>query len=46
VVKSNDKKRARINAMRHLLAKFDYDDKDNEVVGEPDPLIVGRALSD
>ena len=46
VVKSNDKKRARINAMRHLLAKFDYDDKDHEVVGEPDPLIVGRALTD
>jgi polyphosphate kinase 2 len=46
VVKSNDKKRARINAMRHLLADFDYDDKDHEVVGEPDPLIVGRALAD
>ncbi|OCB36526.1 polyphosphate kinase 2 [Mycobacterium malmoense] len=46
VVKSNDKKRARINAMRHLLAKSDYDEKDHEVVGEPDPLIVGRALAD
>jgi polyphosphate kinase len=46
VVKSNDKKRARVNAMRHLLAKSDYDDKDDEVVGEPDPLIVGRALTD
>ena len=46
VVKSNDKKRARINAMRFLLAKFDYDDKDDEVVGDPDPLIVGRALVD
>jgi polyphosphate kinase len=46
VVKSNDKKRARVNAMRHLLAKSDYDDKDDEVVGEPDPLIVGRALAD
>lgn len=46
VVKSNDKKRARINAMRHLLAKFDYADKDHELVGEPDPLIVGRALAD
>ena len=32
VVKSNDKKRARINAMRHLLAKFDYDEKDDELV--------------
>jgi polyphosphate kinase 2 len=46
VVKSNDKKRARINAMRYLLGKFDYDDKDYELVGEPDPLIVGRALAD
>jgi polyphosphate kinase len=46
VVKSNDKKRARVNAMCHLLAKSDYDDKDDEVVGEPDPLIVGRALAD
>ena len=36
----------RINAMRHLLAKFDYDEKDDDVVGEPDPLIVGRALED
>ena len=35
VVKSNDKKRARVNAMRHLLAKFDYDGKDHEVVGSP-----------
>ncbi|CDQ42685.1 MULTISPECIES: polyphosphate kinase 2 [Mycolicibacterium] len=46
VVKSNDKKRARINAMRHVLSKFDYDNKDYDVVGRPDPLIVGRALSD
>ncbi|ORA08656.1 polyphosphate kinase 2 [Mycobacterium asiaticum] len=46
VVKSNDKKRARINAMRHLLDKFDYEDKDHELVGVPDPLIVGRALED
>lgn len=46
VVKSNDKKRGRINAMRYLLSRFDYDDKDHDVVGEPDPLIVGRALED
>jgi polyphosphate kinase 2 len=43
VVKSNDKKRARLNAMRHVLAGIDYDGKDAEVVGRPDPLIVGRA---
>ena len=46
MVKSNDKKRARVNAMRHVLDKFDYDNKDFEVVGRPDPLIVGRALAD
>lgn len=46
VVKSNDKKRARINAMRHVLRSFDYEDKDHDVVAEPDPLIVGRALTD
>ncbi|MEH3157048.1 MAG: polyphosphate kinase 2 [Gordonia paraffinivorans] len=43
VVKSNDKKRARVNAMRHVLSLFDYDGKDDEIVGTPDPLIVGRA---
>ena len=42
-VKSNDKKRARINAMRSFLSRFDYDDKDHAVVAEPDPLIVQRG---
>jgi polyphosphate kinase 2 (PPK2 family) len=46
VVKSNDKKRARLNAMRYVLGKFEYDDKDHLVVGRADPLIVGRALTD
>jgi polyphosphate kinase len=44
VVKSNDKKRARLEAMRHVLAGFDYDDKDETIVRQPDPLIVGRAV--
>src|SRR3989440_1204510 len=43
VIKSNDKKRARIQAMRHLLSQFSYEDKDNDLVGTPDPLLVGRA---
>ena len=43
VVKSNDKKRARLNCMRHFLSTVDYPDKDLEVIGSPDPLIVGRA---
>ena len=43
VVKSNDKKRARLAAMRYVLHRVDYEGKDIEVVGTPDPLIVGRA---
>ncbi|HEU5471282.1 MAG TPA: polyphosphate kinase 2 [Actinophytocola sp.] len=45
VVKSNDKRRARIEAMRSLLARFDYSDRDPEVIGEPDPRIVGAAAT-
>jgi polyphosphate kinase 2 (PPK2 family) len=41
VVKSNDKKRARLEAMRSLLAAIDYDRKDHDAVGHPDPLIIG-----
>ena len=43
VVKSNDKKRARLEAMRVLLAQVDYPSKDDRLVGLPDPLIVGPA---
>ena len=43
-VKSNDKKRARINAMRFFLDQFDYEDKDPDVVYPIDPLIVRRGL--
>jgi polyphosphate kinase 2 len=43
VVKSDDKKRARINCMLHILHDLDYPDKDEDVVHEPDPLIVGPA---
>ena len=41
VIRSNDKKRARLEAMRSLLSGLDYDRKDPDVVGQPDPLIVG-----
>jgi len=43
VIKSDDKKRARINAMLHVLHALPYDNKDPRVVTEPDPLIVGRT---
>jgi polyphosphate kinase len=44
VIKSNDKKRARVEAMRYLLSRFHYKGKDAELVGTPDPKIVGRAV--
>ncbi|MHA3701829.1 polyphosphate kinase 2 [Jatrophihabitans sp. YIM 134969] len=43
-IKSNDKKRARVNAMRFFLAQFDYDGKDAAVVATPDPLLVQRGI--
>ena len=42
VVKSNDKKRARLEAMRWVLSRFDYPNKDYKVVGTPDPKIIGK----
>jgi len=41
VVKSNDKKRARLEAIKHVLRKFDYDGKDEEVLAKPDKTIIG-----
>jgi polyphosphate kinase len=43
VIKSDCKKRARLNAMRYVLAKLPYDAKDVNAVGKIDSLIVGRA---
>ena len=43
VVKSNDKKRARLEAMRHVLELFDYEGKDAEIVGKQDGKIIGLA---
>lgn len=43
VVKSDCKKRARLNAMRYVLHRLDYDGKDPQRIGAMDPLLVGRA---
>ena len=44
-MRSNDKKRARLESMRSLLAQFDYDGKDHQAVGDPDPQIIGAPAS-
>ncbi len=43
VIKSNDKKRARLNAMRYVLSIIDYAEKDPKAIGSVDPLILSRA---
>ncbi|NER64290.1 polyphosphate kinase 2 [Pseudomonas sp. MAFF212427] len=43
VIKSDDKKRARLNCIRHFLHSLDYPDKDHKVAHRPDPMLVGRA---
>src|SRR5688500_7333951 len=45
VIKSNDKKRARLEAMRYVLSRFDYPNRDGDLVGDPDPQIGGVAAS-
>jgi len=43
VIKSDCKKRARLNALRYLLHSFPYKAKDTDRIGAVDPLLVGRA---
>ncbi|MFZ5965249.1 polyphosphate kinase 2 [Thalassococcus sp. BH17M4-6] len=43
VIRSNDKKRARLNCMKHFLSQIDYPGKDDSIATAPDPLIVGQA---
>jgi polyphosphate kinase 2 len=43
VIKSDDKKRARLNTIRYILSRFDYPNKNTDIAFAPDPLIVGSA---
>ncbi len=43
VIKSDDKKRARLAAMQFFLSRLPYPDKDDETVTGPDPLLAGPA---
>ena len=43
IVRSNDKKRARLESMRYVLSNFEYDDKEEAgSLINPDPTIVSR----
>ena len=43
VIKSDDKKRARLNCMTHFLANLPYPDKSAKILKGPDNLIVGAS---
>jgi polyphosphate kinase 2 len=43
IIKSDDKKRARLNCMQHFLSELDYPRKDRHLIHGPDPLIVGSS---
>jgi polyphosphate kinase 2 len=43
VIKSDCKKRARLNAMRYVLHRLPYAKKDPKAIGTVDTLLVGRA---
>jgi polyphosphate kinase 2 (PPK2 family) len=44
VIRSDCKKRARLNAMRYVLHKLPYANRDLAMIGAIDPLLVGRAM--
>jgi len=44
VIRSDCKRRARLNAMRYVLNRVAYALREETAIGLPDPLIVGRAL--
>jgi len=43
IVKSDDKKRARLNCMQHFLSSIPYEGRDHHIVRGPDPRIVGNT---
>jgi len=43
VVRYNDKRRGRIEVLRHILLHSDYEGRDTDTIGTPDPKIIGQG---
>ncbi|NKB51525.1 MAG: polyphosphate kinase 2 [Rhizobiaceae bacterium] len=43
VIRSNDKRRARINAIRHVLLSLDYEGKNAKAIGKLDSNVIGSG---
>ncbi len=41
LIDANDQRRARLEAIRHVLRHFDYDGRDDTAIGQPDPRVIG-----
>ena len=46
IVRMNDKRRGRLEIIRHVLNQFDYDNRDDGVLGAADPAIIGLEPAD
>lgn len=46
IVRMNDKRRGRLEVIRHVLGQFDYAGRDDAVLGTPDPAIIGLKPAD
>ena len=43
IVRANDKRRARLNAIRYVLDALDYNGKDPDAIGDSDPKVRGQG---
>lgn len=43
VIRSNDKRRARIEAVRHVLLALDYTGRNLDLIGKPDSKVIGSG---
>ena len=43
VIRANDQRRARLEAMRSILTSVDYEGRNTKLIGKPDPKIVGAG---
>ena len=43
MIRANDKRRARLNLLRHILHSLDYEGKDEKAIGDIDGRIVGQG---
>jgi aryl carrier-like protein len=46
IIRSDNKKRARLNCIKHILSKVEYEDKTSQEDLQPDPEIVVSGIDE